>query len=359
MRIPRVLERRLRSHRLSAPARTIAEAADHMLATQGQEFWGGRWALAARTKGEPSVRDVDAAFDRGEIVRSWTMRGTIHVIPARDLAWVLTVTAERQHRAAANVRRVEGIDADELSRAERLAVNALRGGNRLTRKELFAVLEQGGVSTASQRGYHLLVSLSLRAVVCQGPVVTRESGPSREQYVVLTDEWVIDPASPSDPAAELFARFITSHGPAGVRDFAWWSGLPLGISRAAAEAASDRLSVVSDEGEPVYVAAGPPPRISGAAHEVMALPPYEEYYLSYTDRTVPCAPEFLTRIGPSMNGIVRPIILARGEIVGVWTHSVAVGRHADAPVPELLAPGAATDAEVGAALDRYRAFITG
>ena len=170
------------------------------------------------------------------------------------------------------------------------------------------MLEQGGVSTASQRGYHLLVSLSLRAVVCQGPVVTRESGPSREQYVVLTDEWVTDPASPSDPAAELFARFITSHGPAGVRDFAWWSGLPLGISRAAAEAASDRLSVVSDDGEPVYVAAGPPPRISGAAHEVMALPPYEEYYLSYTDRTVPCAPEFLTRIGPSMNGIVRPII---------------------------------------------------
>ncbi len=71
-----------------------------MLATQAQEFWGGRWALAARTRGEPTVRDVDAAFDRGEIVRSWTMRGTIHVIPARDLAWVLSVTGERQFRQA-------------------------------------------------------------------------------------------------------------------------------------------------------------------------------------------------------------------------------------------------------------------
>ena len=47
------------------------------------------------------------------------------------------------------------------------------------------------------------------------------------------------------------------------------------------------------------------------------------------------------------------------EVVGVWTHSVAVGRHANAPVPELFAPGAATEAEIGAALDRYRAFITG
>ena len=58
-----------------------------------------------------------------------------------------------------------------------------------------------------------------------------------------------------------------------------------------------------------------------------------------------------------MNGIVRPILVARGEAVGVWTHSVAVGRHAHDPVPELFAPGAATDAEIAAALDRYRRFI--
>lgn len=350
---------RLRSHRLSAPAGTIARAAEHMLATQAQEFWGGRWALAARTKGDPTVRQVDAAFDRGEIVRSWTMRGTIHVIPARDLAWVLSVTAQRQHRSAAGVHRAEGIDADELAKAERLAVAALAGGDRLTRKGLFAVFEEGGVSTDRQRGYHLLVALSLRAVVCQGPVVPRESGPTREQYIVRTDEWIADAAAPADPLGEFFARYIASHGPAGARDFAWWSGLPLGVSRAAAEAASDRVSVVDEaHGEPVYVAAGPAPRPTAAAHEVVALPPFEEYYLSYADRTVPCSSEFLSRIGPGRNGVVRPVIVARGRIVGVWTHSVAVGRHADEPVPELFEPGAATGAEIASALDRYRRFIT-
>ena len=359
MNTERVIERRLRSHRLSAPAPSIAAAAEHMLATQGQEFWGGRWALAARTKGDPSVRDVDAAFDRGDIVRSWTMRGTIHVIPARDLVWVVSLTGERQFRAAAAVHRVEAIDADELAKAERIAMTALAGGDRLTRKELFAALEQGGVSTVHQRGYHLLVALSVRALVCQGPVVPRAGGPSREQYVVRTDEWVREAVSPVDPLAEFFFRYISSHGPAGVRDFAWWSGLPLGVSRTAAEAASDRLSVVADDGEPVYVAAGPAPRKSPSAHDVLALPPFEEYYLSYADRAVPCAQEFLAHIGPSMNGIVRPILVARGEVVGVWTHSLAVGRHTDAPLPELFAPGVATDAEVGAALDRYRAFITG
>ncbi len=329
-----------------------------MLATQGQEFWGGRWAIAARTTGRTTIRDVDAAFERGEIVRSWTMRGTIHVIPAEDLAWVLSITAERQHRQAAAVHRAERIDASEVDRAETAVRAALGGGNRLARKEIFEVLEQAGVSTVKQRGYHLLVAMSLRGVICQGPVVPRESGPSREQYFVLLDEWVREPATPADPLSEYFVRYIASHGPAGARDFAWWSSLPLGTARTAAEAASDRLLVVGDEPEPQYVVAGARPRRNPAAPEVVALPPFEEYYISYADRTVACAPEFLTAIGPSMNGIVRPIIVARGEIVGVWTHSVAVGRHADDPVPELFTTDAATDAEVAAALDRYRDFIT-
>lgn len=350
---------RLRSHRLSAPAPTITEAAAHMLATQAQEFWGGRLALAARSKGAPTLSDVDAAFDRGEIVRSWTMRGTIHIIPARDLAWVLSVTGQRQLDKAARVHRGEGIDVAEVVRAERAVRTALSGGNGLVRKDVFAVLEASGISTAGQRGYHLLYALSTRLVLCQGPVVARTGGPSREQLWVLFDEWITDAASPAEPLAEFFVRYVASHGPAGARDFAWWSGLPLGMSRTAAEAASDRLKIVDDQPEPQYVVAGPAPRRSAAAADVVALPPFEEYYLSYVDRSVPCAPEFLHAIGPAMNGIVRPILVARGEIVGVWTHSVAMGRHTDDPIPELFSPEAATDAEIGAALDRYRAFITG
>ena len=49
----------------SSGAEHIAETARRMLAVQGQEFWGGRWALAARTRGTPTLADVDGAFDRG------------------------------------------------------------------------------------------------------------------------------------------------------------------------------------------------------------------------------------------------------------------------------------------------------
>lgn len=358
MDIDRLRARRWRSHRLGSPARTITAAAEHMFAVQAQEFWGGRWALAARTRGHPSVRDVDRAFDDGAIVRSWTMRGTIHIVPARDLAWVLSITGERQSRGAAAAHRAEGIDDAEVIRAERIARAVLGGGGRATRADLFAAFERGGVRTSGQRGYHLLTRLSTSAVICQGPVVPREGGPTREQFFVLIDEWIGTYPAPAEPLAEMFTRYIRAHGPAGARDFAWWAGLPLGMARTAAAAASDHLTVWADDGEPLYVAAGIAPRQSPHAALVQALPPFDEYYLSYVDRTAVCAPEFSKAVGPSVNGMVRPILVANGVVVGVWKHSVAVGRHADEPLPTVFDPQAAPADAVAAALARYRAFIT-
>lgn len=353
-----LIQARLRSHRLSAPAATVEDAAEHMLAVQAQEFWGGRWALAVRTRGRPTLRDVDRSFDRGELVRSWTQRGTIHAVPARDLAWLVSLTGERQRRQAAAIHRREGIDDAETLRAEGAAVAALRGGNRLERAELFAALEAAGVGTSGQRGYHLLTVLANRGIVCLGPVVPRETGPTREQYVVLVTEWCTDAATPADPLAELFARYIDGHAPASARDFAWWSGLPLGVARDAAAAAEGRVRVVAEAPEPVYAPAAPAPRRSSAAPDVVALGPFEEYYISYVDRAAVCDPAFLDVIGPAKNGIVRPVLLARGRIVGTWTHSLALGRRPRHPIPDLFAPDAASDAELTSALTRFLSFLS-
>ncbi|WP_454129806.1 hypothetical protein [Microbacterium aurum] len=74
--------------------------------------------------------------------------------------------------------------------------------------------------------------------------------------------------------------------------------------------------------------------------------------------TVPCAPEFLAAIGPTANGIVRPILVAGGEIIGVWSHSVAVGKHHLLPQHEVF-DAAVDPASVDAALARYARFIRG
>lgn len=332
---------RLRSHRLTAPAATMTDAAAHMLAVQSQDFLAGRWALGVRTKGAPSLSEVDAAFASGELVRAWTMRGTLHIIPACDLGWVLSVTADRQRMQAATRHRQLGIDAELLSRAEIALRARLRDGGQ-SRAALFEVLQGVGIDPRDQRGIHVLSALTVNGVLCQGPVV------GKEQQFVLVDEHILVSDAPSDPLAELFVRYIDGHGPAGEADFAWWAGLTLGQAREAVARAAGRVREIDDG---LFVALAPARRVA-RADATYALPAFDEYYISYADRTRVCAPEHLAAVGPGKNGMVRATVVQDGRVVGTWTHAAA-SRGMPA---ELFDPS--VDAEAAAsALARFSRFI--
>jgi hypothetical protein len=351
-----LLRERLRSHRLTAPARTPVAAARHMLAVQGQEFLAGRWALGVRSSGAPTLAAVDAAFDRGELVRTHTMRGTLHVIPAEDMRWVLSVTGDRQLRQDASRQRQLGIDDALVARVEAAFRERLADGGR-TRAQLFDDLVEIGVDPAGQRGVHLIYALNVRGVLVQGPVVHRDDAVSREQLFMLAEEWIPESAPPEDPLAEFFVRFIDGHGPATVGDFAWWSGLPITVAREAAERGRAR---VTEQDDGVFVGAVRPRRAAGADDAAtLALPMFDEYYISYADRSSVASPESMALIGPGKNGMVRASLLTAGRIAGAWTHSAAVGRHREDPVAELFDEEQTPDpAAVAAALRRYADFVS-
>ena len=346
MKTATLLAERLRSHRLTAPTRTVSAAAQHMLAVQSQDFTAGRWALAVRTRGVPSLRDVDRAFDSGELVRGWTMRGTLHTVPARDLGWILQVTAGRQRQQAAARHRDLGIDDDMVAASVRALTPALRDGGR-TRAEVFELLESIGIDPSGQRGIHLLFTLTIDGILCQGPVVAR-SGVTREQRFVLVEEHIQEHARPADPLAELFVRYIDGHGPARIADFAWWSGLTLGQAREAAERAAQRVAEV-DEG--LFASLHKPRRAPDAA-PVHALGAFDEYYISYADRTTVCAAERLAAVGPGKNGMVRPTLIEQGRVIGTWSHATATRDTS----PDLF-EDPADPAAVEIALARFAAFI--
>ena len=137
------------------PPADAAEAVRLLTCVQGQDLPGALTSVALRTA-QRTRAGVAAALDAGEVVRSWPMRSTLHLVPAEDLHWLLELCGPRVLAGAARRRAVLGLTESDTERARELVTAALSGGRRCGRKELLAALADGGVATTGQRGYHLL-----------------------------------------------------------------------------------------------------------------------------------------------------------------------------------------------------------
>lgn len=71
------------------------------------------WSIGLRVPGS-TVASVETAFENREIVRTWPMRGTLHVIPAADSRWMLELLTPRVFRLTARRREQLGLDESEL-----------------------------------------------------------------------------------------------------------------------------------------------------------------------------------------------------------------------------------------------------
>jgi len=311
-----LLRRRAHSHALSfnAPVESPAAAVSRLFALQGQDLPGVLWSLGVRTGAtQDSVR---SAFNDAALVRTWPFRGTLHVLAAEDVHWILSLTAERTVRSAARRRAELELDERTLERARDVAGEALAGHRALGRKELLARFESAGISTAGQRGYHLLWHLSITGTTVLGPF------DGAEQQFVLLEDWVPRRRNLDGDAAlaELVRRYLAGRSPAATADLAWWTKLPLTALRRGIAACGTELEEVEYDGASHWQPARPhdgadPARIKTA----VLLPGFDEYLLGYTDRTAALAAEHAPLTVPGSNGVFKPTLVLRGRVAGVWS----------------------------------------
>lgn len=310
---------RLVAQRIANPeAWTVADAVRWLTAVQAQDLNGALTSVALRTVSATRLA-VEAALNAGEIVKSWPMRGTLHLVAAEDLPWMLPLTAPRVVTGTGARRTQLGLDVPSLELAWKLAVEALRGGNQLRREELLAAWERGGLSTAGQRGYHLLAHLAQTGVLCFGPM---RGG---EQLVVLVDEWIREPRrlDREEALGELAWRYFRSHGPATVQDFARWTYLVAADVRAGLAVARPRLERLEIDGVEYLLDPQTAELLAGCrrrAKGVFLLPGFDEFILGYADRRAVLPAEFADLIVPGGNGVFRPTVVCDGQVVGVWKH---------------------------------------
>lgn len=328
MALPPLTRSRMVAQSLTAPSfASPAAAVAAFGAMQGQDLPGVLASAALRSTGEVAAVFDDLAERR--LVRGYPMRGTVFLMAAEDLAWVTALCAAPSLRAAAARRHQLGLDEEQLGRARGIAEEVLADGP-LSRPELFEIWDAAGLAPKGGRGYHLLFTLIADGVAAYGP------WNGSEQDVVLVEQWL--PGTPGlaerfggerlPAVAEFLLRYLTSHGPATLRDFAWWTKLTLGEIRRALPLIVDRLETDGAD-EPSYWRPGLLDEAQAQARASSApllLPGFDEYILGYQDRLFAMSATHHTRLVPGNNGVFRRTVLIGGRVRGTWARAGRPGR---------------------------------
>jgi hypothetical protein len=306
-----VIAERLAAQLLAGPpARSPVEVARRLLAVQAQDPRGARLAIRARSQGL-TAEDVDRALtvDRSLLI-TWLNRGTLHLVAREDYRWLHALTTPPLF--VGNARRLaqEGVTPEAAGRGVAVIERALADEGPLSREQLRERVVAAGVRTDGQALVHVLMLSTLRGLTVRGPMID-----GRHAYVLVRD-WLghAEPVDREHALAELARRYLAGHGPAGDRDLARWSGLPLRDARAGLSAIASELRErgdgLLDLARPTRVPAQlPPPRLLGAFEPLLLGWRSREALLDGNESIV------------TANGLFRPFALVGGRAVATWSIS--------------------------------------
>jgi hypothetical protein len=286
-----------------------------MGAMQAQDYPMVKWAIGKRLPGSTET-GIEAALDQGTILRTHLLRPTWHIVSADDIHWMLSLTADRIKASMKSRDRELELDDSIYRKSNALFQKILSGGKQLNRDEIVAELKIAGIATDNNRTSHILMRAELDGIVCSGAIKDK-----KQTYAILSDR-VPKTENISREAAlvKLAQRYFTSHGPASLRDFVWWSGLPVSDARNALEMVKPDLICENIGNETLWFS----PLIKLAGNDLnhlALLPAFDEFIISYTDRSA-SLPWIDHKKAVSDNGLFRPIIAINGQVTGIWKRSV-------------------------------------
>jgi hypothetical protein len=192
-------------------------------------------------------------------------------------------------------------------------VDLLRGGRHLTRTEIGTALAADGLDAAGPKLAYYLMRCELEGLVGNGPVAGKQ-----HTYALLSERGA-DAFTPADPLAELTRRYFAAHGPATVKDFAWWSSLTVTqIRRALSTVDLEQCDV--DGRRFFYVPGDDPPEPDA----VQVLQIYDEYVVAYTESR-PIMNLAGLDLGTDTPNTLVHVILRGSQVIGAWRRVIERG----------------------------------
>lgn len=291
------------------PLDTAVEVVRWLGAVQAQEYAEALWSLALRSRDRSAVA-VEAAFDRGEFLRTHLLRPTWHFVAREDIRDLLRVTGPRVHQVNRYSYRQFGLDAATLTRGHELLAGLLADGP-LTRPEIARHADRVGLPAKGLPLGYLLMYAELEQLICSGPRRGKQ-----QTYALLDDRAPsTDERRLEHCTDDLVLRYFRSRGPATIRDFTTWSGLTSTSSRESLARVAERLGTwTAADGTPWYGHPDQPtPTESTAAY---LIPMYDELGIGYRDLRMVLHPD-----GAPPFPLERPVVVG-GRTVGTWRRTL-------------------------------------
>lgn len=315
----------------------VASAAEVAIAARQADPGPGR---VERALWGDRALDLSAQRAAPALVKSWAMRGTLHLLAANELAGYCATLGTVRFWETGAWQRYHGVSAADMDHIRQAVAAALAPGPALTREELGAAAAGGRgtphLATKFASGWgELLKPLAFLGELCHGP-----PRGTRVTFV-RPDRWVEGwaPVDAAQAGPDLVRRFLSAYGPASVADFAlWWARSRPKAVRPWFEALAGELVAVEVYGDDrgAGVGSGGRSRSGGglwllaadassladhsplAATTVRLLPNFDQYVLAAPRDLEVLVPAVLRAQVFRQAGWVSPVVVAAGRVAGTW-----------------------------------------
>jgi hypothetical protein len=342
------------------PRGQVVEAVSGACGIQAQVMAAAELAISARVDGVTRADIRDALWERRTLVKTWTLRGTLHLHPTGEIGTWLAARRATREWADGRWYAAEGLSRREGDRVVATIRSSL-DGRCLTRRELAGTVGAhlgGRVAERLGSGWaHLLGPAAIEGVLCHGPPQ------GATVTFVRLDQWVaeVGETDPREALLEAARRYIRTYGPATAKAFGEWFGLPGAEARDVFSAIASELRECDVDGSRGWLLGDDECDGAAARTSVRLLAEYDAHVMAFREREQVFDERARERIRAHGRGRFEgppplPWVMVDGVAAGTWERRrtpTGAEVHVDAYRPMGQADSAAADRDA----DRVRRFL--
>jgi hypothetical protein len=368
---PQAAAWRVQRHHLAqrAPAGSMLAVASRLCGLHAQVMSSAELTLWARVEDLDRAAVQRALWEDRTLVKTWAMRGTLHLLPAGELPlWQAALSTSRRYLRPALWQKHFGITMEELDCLTGNVAVAL-GGRLLTREELVQEVKRltGSPTLGAKLGDGswgtILKPAAFAGHLCFGPSLGQRVRFTRpETWLAAAGRTPVPPVDPQAAPAAIARRYLAAYGPATYRDLGRWWGGGGSVSTARKWIASlgEEVSPAEVDGQPAWLLSAHVREVRELApiRSVRLLPGFDQYVVAASCYAEHLLPGDLRGRIYRPQGWISPVLLVNGQMQGVWRHQIKGSRVEVIVEPFVKAPVWVRRA-AGQEAERLAAFLGG